>query len=116
MYNRSQVTASGNVVVYNKMHNTVSCNIAVYHKSHGTVGGVALTFGQGTMGQLGLGVDIVERKKPAKINIEEGVVQVCAGGMHTACLTVSGKVRSVHHSLTLLLVTSQYTSQTMIKV
>lgn len=109
MYNRSPGTASGNVV-YNKMHDTVLCNIVVYHKSHGTVGGVALTLGQGTMGQLGLGVDIVERKKPAKINIEEGVVQVCAGGMHTACLTVSGKVCLVHYSLTLLLVTSQYAS------
>ena len=55
--------------------------------------GIALTLGQGTMGQLGLGVDIVERKKPAKVNIEEGILQVCAGGMHTACLSVSGQVR-----------------------
>ena len=48
------------------------------------------------MGQLGLGEEILERKKPAIVkgldNLE--IVQVECGGMHTVTLTSSGKVIS----------------------
>lgn len=54
-----------------------------------------MTFGQGDIGQLGLGEDIDERKKPAPVGgALEGqrVVQVICGGMHTVALTDDGKV------------------------
>ncbi|XP_078486941.1 regulator of chromosome condensation isoform X2 [Ciona intestinalis] len=56
--------------------------------------GVALTVGQGDMGQLGLGEDIMSRKKPAIVaNIaDEKVKRVVAGGMHTVCLTDQHKI------------------------
>ncbi len=54
-----------------------------------------MTFGQGDIGQLGLGDDIDERKKPSPVGgALEGlkVVQVVCGGMHTVALTDQGKV------------------------
>lgn len=54
-----------------------------------------LTLGQGNVGQLGLGEDIMERKKPALVTLPEMVVQVEAGGMHTVCLSQTGKVSAV---------------------
>lgn len=48
--------------------------------------------GQGDVGQLGLGEDIIERKKPALLSLPEKVVQVVAGGMHTVCLSETGLV------------------------
>lgn len=53
-----------------------------------------LTLGQGDVGQLGLGEDILERKKPALVKSLEGlnIVQVECGGMHTVVLTDDGKV------------------------
>lgn len=44
------------------------------------------------MGQLGLGENVLERKKPALVAIPEDVVQAEAGGMHTVCLSKSGQV------------------------
>lgn len=54
-----------------------------------------LTLGQGDVGQLGLGEDITERKKPALVPLPEMTVQAEAGGMHTVCLSQSGKVSAV---------------------
>ena len=51
-----------------------------------------LTLGEGDTGQLGLGPDVMERTKPGKVDLPPNVVQVCAGGMHTACLTAKGEV------------------------
>lgn len=50
--------------------------------------------GQGDLGQLGLGEDMVERKRPFPVKSLEGhkVVHVVCGGMHTAALTDEGKV------------------------
>ena len=51
--------------------------------------------GQGDTGQLGLGEDVAERKKPCPVGgVLDGVtiVQVVCGGMHTAALTAGGKV------------------------
>ena len=67
--------------------------IAVSHRSFSRTTGVALTLGEGDVGQLGLGPDVMERVKPAVVpDLPENVVQVCAGGMHTVCLTADGKV------------------------
>lgn len=56
--------------------------------------GHVLTLGQGDVGQLGLGEDILERKKPAIVKGLDDleIVQVECGGMHTVALTDSGKV------------------------
>lgn len=62
------------------------------HKSHGKEAGQVLVLGQGDVGQLGLGEDIVERKKPALVSLPESIVQVIAGGMHTVCLSDTGNV------------------------
>ncbi|GAB1603361.1 regulator of chromosome condensation-like isoform X1 [Argonauta hians] len=66
----------------------------VSHRSHCSQEGLVLVVGNGDVGQLGLGPDILERSRPALVDLPEAVVQVCAGGMHTLCLTVSGKVYS----------------------
>ncbi|KAK7788454.1 hypothetical protein R5R35_012250 [Gryllus longicercus] len=54
--------------------------------------GIVLTFGQGDVGQLGLGEDIMERMRPALVPVLKDIVDVCAGGMHTTCLSSSGEV------------------------
>ena len=64
----------------------------VCHPSHRTQPGLVLTLGQGDVGQLGLGEDVMERKKPALVPLPEMMVQVEAGGMHTVCLSQTGKV------------------------
>lgn len=46
------------------------------------------------MGQLGLGADILERSRPAVVSDLNNIVDICAGGMHTVCLTKSGEVNS----------------------
>ena len=56
-----------------------------------TVEGCVLALGEGDTGQLGLGPDILERTKPAKVNVPD-MVQICAGGMHTVCLNSKGEV------------------------
>uniref|UniRef100_A0A8D2CVR5 Regulator of chromosome condensation 1 n=1 Tax=Sciurus vulgaris TaxID=55149 RepID=A0A8D2CVR5_SCIVU len=66
----------------------------VSHRSHNTEPGLVLTLGQGDVGQLGLGENVMERKKPALVPIPEDVVQAEAGGMHTVCLSKSGQVYS----------------------
>lgn len=53
---------------------------------------MVLTLGQGDVGQLGLGENVMERKKPALVPIPEDIVQAEAGGMHTVCLSKSGQV------------------------
>ena len=57
-----------------------------------------LTVGEGDTGQLGLGEDVMERTKPGLVPLPASVVQVAAGGMHTACLTTDGQVGPSHIS------------------
>lgn len=64
----------------------------ISHRSHGKEAGHVLVFGMGDVGQLGLGEDIFERKKPALVSLPEKLVQVVAGGMHTVCLSDTGNV------------------------
>lgn len=78
---------------FSPSHRTVS------HPSHRSQPGLVLTLGQGNVGQLGLGEDIMERKKPALVTLPEMVVQVEAGGMHTVCLSQTGKVSAVSSGL-----------------
>lgn len=66
--------------------------VKVSHRSHGKEAGQVLVLGQGDVGQLGQGEDIIERKKPALVSLPEKTVQVIAGGMHTVCLSDTGKV------------------------
>uniref|UniRef100_A0A8C7F560 Regulator of chromosome condensation 1 n=1 Tax=Oncorhynchus kisutch TaxID=8019 RepID=A0A8C7F560_ONCKI len=66
--------------------------VSVSHSSHGEEKGLVLVLGQGDVGQLGLGEDIMERKRPALVTLPEGVVQVAAGGMHTVCLSDTGNI------------------------
>ncbi|XP_063054194.1 regulator of chromosome condensation [Engraulis encrasicolus] len=66
--------------------------VEVEHRSHGKEKGLVLALGQGDVGQLGLGEDVLERKKPALVTLPEPAVQAVAGGMHTVCLGESGKV------------------------
>ncbi|CAH0545761.1 unnamed protein product [Brassicogethes aeneus] len=56
------------------------------------VEGVVLVTGSGDTGQLGLGPDVMEKTRPALVNLEQEIVDICAGGMHTVCLTKDGKV------------------------
>lgn len=51
-----------------------------------------LVTGAGDFGQLGLGPDVLEKSRPALIQLENEIVDICAGGMHTVCLTKEGKV------------------------
>ncbi|TGZ57689.1 hypothetical protein CRM22_009894 [Opisthorchis felineus] len=70
-----------------------------------SVPGLALLFGVGDTGQLGLGPDITERSRPCRFSkasltalgigeqdLESLTTQICAGGMHTVCLTGAGRV------------------------
>ncbi|KAJ8340880.1 hypothetical protein SKAU_G00331710 [Synaphobranchus kaupii] len=66
--------------------------VKVSHSSHGKEKGLLLVLGQGDVGQLGLGEDVMERKKPALVSLPEGALQAVAGGMHTVCLSESGNV------------------------
>lgn len=54
--------------------------------------GVVLVTGAGDVGQLGLGSDVLEKSRPALVNLESEIIDICAGGMHTVCLTKEGKV------------------------
>lgn len=65
---------------------------SVHHPCHGSIPGKVLTCGEGDVGQLGLGEDVIEKGRPAAVNIQDPVIQVCGGGMHTVCLTEKGEV------------------------
>ncbi|XP_007439901.1 regulator of chromosome condensation [Python bivittatus] len=64
----------------------------VSHPSHQSGPGLVLTLGQGDLGQLGLGPDVLARKRPALVQLPEKIIQAEAGGVHTVCLTETGKI------------------------
>lgn len=70
--------------------------LEISHPKYQGDAGVVLCLGQGDTGQLGLGEDILERSKPALVKDLEGVVDICAGGMHSVCLTRNGEVCSAN--------------------
>ena len=59
-----------------------------------TKSGKVLAFGQGDVGQLGLGDEILERKRPALVKELDDIkfIQSVCGGMHTVALTEDGEV------------------------
>ncbi|XP_014237356.1 regulator of chromosome condensation [Trichogramma pretiosum] len=57
-----------------------------------TTGGKVLTCGQGDVGQLGLGEDVMEKTRFAAVPDHTNIVAIAAGGMHNVCLTKDGKV------------------------
>ncbi|KAF7661414.1 hypothetical protein LDENG_00262460 [Lucifuga dentata] len=85
-------TATKRKSVSNLKDESDSKKVKVSHRSHGKERGQVLVLGQGDVGQLGLGEDIMERKKPALVTLPEGIVQVTAGGMHTVCISDTGHV------------------------
>lgn len=56
--------------------------------------GSVLSCGQGEVGQLGLGEDVMEKTRPALIDGLKDIVDISAGGMHNLCLTRKGEVYS----------------------
>ncbi|XP_058052192.1 regulator of chromosome condensation [Ahaetulla prasina] len=66
--------------------------IKVSHSSHQSEPGLVLTLGQGDLGQLGLGPDVLARKRPAVVKLPEKIIQAEAGGVHTVCLSETGKI------------------------
>ncbi|EDV97460.1 regulator of chromosome condensation [Drosophila grimshawi] len=56
--------------------------------------GDVLVCGAGDTGQLGLGEDVLERKRLALVEGIPRAVDVCAGGMHSLVLTNSGDIYS----------------------
>lgn len=70
--------------------------VKISHHTHRSDPGVLLTLGQGDVGQLGFGEDVMEKKRPAVVPLPEEaagkIVDVVAGGMHTVCLTADGQV------------------------
>lgn len=73
------------------------CLVVVSHSSHGQEKGLVLVLGQGDVGQLGLGEDVLERKRPALVTLPEGIVQAVAGGMHTVCISDTGNVSEIQY-------------------
>uniref|UniRef100_A0A3B3U5T9 Regulator of chromosome condensation 1 n=1 Tax=Poecilia latipinna TaxID=48699 RepID=A0A3B3U5T9_9TELE len=69
-----------------------AASVVVSHRSHCKEVGQVLVLGQGDVGQLGLGENVTERRKPALLSLPEKMVQVVAGGMHTVCLSETGHV------------------------
>ncbi|XP_055641680.1 regulator of chromosome condensation [Toxorhynchites rutilus septentrionalis] len=59
-----------------------------------TLCGNVLSCGQGEVGQLGLGEDVMEKTRPALIEGLKEIVDISAGGMHNLCLTRKGEVYS----------------------
>ncbi|KAF6776206.1 hypothetical protein AHF37_04270 [Paragonimus kellicotti] len=88
-----------------QVHNVISVKQTIAYQVPFTTPGLPLLFGIGDTGQLGLGPDVTERCRPTRFNgasltalgidedgLETFVTQVCAGGMHTVCLTSAGRV------------------------
>lgn len=56
--------------------------------------GQVYVMGQGDVGQLGLGPDVLEKTRPTPIPGLDNIVDIAAGGMHTLCLTTDGQLWS----------------------
>ncbi|KAG2233476.1 hypothetical protein INT48_003182, partial [Thamnidium elegans] len=64
-------------------------------KAPTTVGNV-FVFGTGDTGQLGLGEDMLERKRPMPLKVldDQNIIDVVSGGMHSIAITKEGKLWS----------------------
>lgn len=56
--------------------------------------GQVFVFGNGDVGQLGLGDEMLERKRPMPLKAleDEEIVDIVAGGIHTIAISKAGKV------------------------
>lgn len=61
--------------------------------------GKVFVFGTGDTGQLGLGEDMLERKRPMPLKVLDGeeIIDVVCGGMHSIALTKEGKVKYIYY-------------------
>lgn len=59
-----------------------------------TTVGKVLVCGMGDIGQLGLGEDVMERRRLAPVEDIPDAVDICAGGVHNLVLTKSGDIYS----------------------
>ncbi|KAG0197680.1 hypothetical protein BGX28_008802 [Mortierella sp. GBA30] len=61
-----------------------------------TTPGRVYVFGTGDCAQLGLGEDVISRKKPTNLAAlnDEQIVDIVAGGLHSMALTIDGKLWS----------------------
>lgn len=55
-------------------------------------GGKILVVGQGDVGQLGLGQDIMERTRPSLLPGYDDIIAIAVGGMHNVCLRHTGEI------------------------
>ena len=99
----TSVGAQSTTLSCNGCPNGRTGNPLVTHPSHKSRECHVLTLGQGDVGQLGLGEDIYERKRPALVPLPDAVkgkiVEAVAGGMHTVCLSSTGEVIAIVISL-----------------
>ncbi|KAI7830474.1 regulator of chromosome condensation 1/beta-lactamase-inhibitor protein II [Gamsiella multidivaricata] len=78
-----------------KSHQTTQSDL-LPKPTRDTTPGRVYVFGTGDCAQLGLGEDILSRKKPANLAAlnDEQIVDIAAGGMHNMALTADGKLWS----------------------
>ncbi|KAI5639588.1 regulator of chromosome condensation (RCC1) repeat domain-containing protein [Phthorimaea operculella] len=83
-------TSTASVAPKNKKkRNVVQLEVPTLPKRRGSV----FTCGQGDVGQLGLGEDVIETSRFKHVaGLGEKIVDVCAGGMHTVAIDSDGKV------------------------
>lgn len=74
--------------------NKKSLTIAESVPTHGTLTCDVFVNGSGECEQLGLGDDVLEKKKPAWIKTLKEVTQISVGCLHTLALTANGKIFS----------------------
>jgi len=67
------------------------------HYVHQSQPGFVFAVGEGDTGQLGLGPDVMDRSRPSRVDLPADVIQICAGGMHSVCLTVGGEVSCLNY-------------------
>ncbi|CAH2062022.1 unnamed protein product, partial [Iphiclides podalirius] len=86
---KSSTTATATGPKNKKKRGAIQLEIPSAPKKRGRV----FTCGQGDVGQLGLGEDVVETTKFKYVSaLGDKIVDVCAGGMHTVALDTDGKV------------------------
>ncbi|CAK1595156.1 unnamed protein product, partial [Parnassius mnemosyne] len=86
---KSSATASTAAPKNKKKRGTIQLDIPAAPKKRGRI----FSCGQGDVGQLGLGEDVVETTKFKHVSaLGDKIVDVCAGGMHTVALDSDGKV------------------------
>lgn len=76
------------------LHDKIPLPLAPEHPGH------IFVFGSGDTGQLGLGDEMLTRKKPMPLKVldDKEIVDIVCGGMHTLAITREGKVKGKRYS------------------